>query len=86
MMAASQHFTAIYPFHFAGLQLSAYSAFYAFLLNLVVTVALSTVFNATGVARGTDHTIASDYVSDGVIPPVASIESDGAAPVLASGT
>jgi SSS family solute:Na+ symporter len=86
MMAASQHFTAIYPLHFAGLQLSAYSAFYAFLLNLVVTVALSTVFNATGVARGTDHTIASDYVSDGVIPPVASIESDGAAPVLASGT
>ena len=84
MMAASQHFTAIFPLHFAGLNLSAYSAFYAFLANLVVTIVLSAVFNAMGVARGTDHTIASDYVADDVGPRDSVVTSDRAAPVLAS--
>lgn len=69
VMAASQHFTAIFPLYFAGLHLSAYSAFYAFLANLIVTVVLSAIFNATGVARGTDHTTAADYVADGAKLP-----------------
>lgn len=68
-MAASQHFTAIFPLQFAGLHLSAYSAFYAFLANLIVTITLSAILNATGVARGKDHTTASDYVADYVRSP-----------------
>ena len=67
-MAASQHFTAIFPLHLGGMNLSAYSAFYAFLVNILVTVVLSMVFNATEIARGTDSTSASDYVSDGAQP------------------
>ncbi|MEO7216979.1 MAG: sodium:solute symporter [Gemmatimonadaceae bacterium] len=63
-MAASQHFTAIFPLSIAGFHLSAYSAFYAFLANVAVTVALSLILNATGVARGADHTRASDYLAD----------------------
>ena len=84
MMAASQHFTAIFPLHFAGLQISAYSAFYAFLVNLFVTVVLSAVFNAMGIERGTDHTIASDYVADAAGPRDSVVTSDRAASVVAS--
>jgi SSS family solute:Na+ symporter len=64
-MAASQHFTAIFPLRFAGFHMLAYSAFYAFIANLLVTVILSVIFNAMGVARGTDHTRAGDYVAEG---------------------
>ena len=63
-MAASQHFTAIFPLSIAGFHLSAYSAFYAFLANVAVTVVLSVILNATGVARGADSTRASDYLAD----------------------
>jgi SSS family solute:Na+ symporter len=63
-MAASQHFTAIYPLHFANWNLSAYSAFYAFMANLIVTVLLSVLFNTMGFARGTDHTLEADYTAD----------------------
>ena len=84
MMAASQHFTAIFPLHFVGLQISAYSAFYAFLINLFVTIVLSAVFNAMRIERGTDHTTASDYVADDAGPRDSVVTSDRAASVLAS--
>ena len=67
-MAASQHFTAIFPLHIAGMNLSAYSAFYAFIANLIVTFVLSAIFNALGVARGADQTASADYVADGPRP------------------
>ena len=60
-MAASQHFTAIFPVHFAGKVLPGYTAFYAFLANLSVTLLLSVAFNALGFASGIDETEASDY-------------------------
>lgn len=64
-MAASQHFTAIFPLQLGAFHMSAYSAFYAFLANLIVTCALSATFNALGIGRGTDQTVASDYTADG---------------------
>src|SRR5665213_1254670 len=63
-MAASQHFTAIFPLQVGGFHLAAYSAFYAFIANLIVTCTLSAVFNATGVGRGNDQTRAADYTAD----------------------
>ena len=63
-MAASQHFTAIFPLHVLGTMVPAYSAFYAFIANVVVSVVLSAVLNAAGVAAGTDRTTASDYLAD----------------------
>ena len=63
-MAASQHFTAIYPLMLGGLDLRGYSAFYAFLANVIVVVAGSAVLNAMGVGRGRDETVESDYVRD----------------------
>ncbi|MFI5238930.1 MAG: sodium:solute symporter, partial [Gemmatimonadales bacterium] len=66
MMAASQHFTAIFPLKLGGFHMSAYSAFYAFIANIAVTCVLSVIFNAMGVARGNDCTKVSDYTADGV--------------------
>ncbi|MGI8546886.1 MAG: sodium:solute symporter family transporter, partial [Gemmatimonadaceae bacterium] len=63
-MAASQHFTAIFPLHLLGKLLPGYTAFYAFVANLVVTLVLSVAFEALGVASGTDETEAADYVRD----------------------
>lgn len=64
-MAASQHFTAIYPLHIGGFDLRGYGAFYAFIVNLIVTVVASAVLNAMGVARGADETVEEDYVLGG---------------------
>lgn len=63
-MAASQHFTSIFPLKIGGFHLSAYSAFYAFIANVIVTCALSAVFNALGVGRGNDQTTAADYTAE----------------------
>jgi SSS family solute:Na+ symporter len=63
-MAASQHFTAIYPLQIGGLDLRGYSAFYAFIANVIVVVAASAVLNALGVERGRDETVEADYVAD----------------------
>jgi SSS family solute:Na+ symporter len=65
-MAASQQFTAIFPLQIGGTQIPAYTAFYAFVANVVVTLVLSAILNALGVAPGADSTVESDYVSDGV--------------------
>ncbi|MGI8508150.1 MAG: monocarboxylate uptake permease MctP [Gemmatimonadaceae bacterium] len=63
-MAASQHFTSIFPLHLGGKLVPGYTAFYAFLANLAITLVLSVVFKVLGVAAGTDATEASDYVRD----------------------
>lgn len=77
-MAASQHFTSIFPLHLGGTLLPGYTAFYAFLANLTVTIVLSFAFNALGVASGTDETEASDYLGE----PAAgeSVEASGSVP------
>jgi len=64
MMAASQHFTAIFPLHIGGSLVPGYTAFYAFVANVIVTVVLTVVFNALGVASGTDRTARADYLAE----------------------
>jgi SSS family solute:Na+ symporter len=63
-MAASQHFTAIFPLHIGGMLVPGYTAFYAFIANVVVTIVLSIVLNAAGVSSGTDQTTPADYVRE----------------------
>ncbi|HEX5438929.1 MAG TPA: sodium:solute symporter [Gemmatimonadaceae bacterium] len=63
-MAAAQHFTAIYPLHLAGHTFAGYTAFYAFIANMIVAVVLTVVFNALGVGPGTDETEAADYIQE----------------------
>jgi solute:Na+ symporter, SSS family len=61
-MAASQQFKPIYPLHIAGWTIPCYAALAALVLNLVVTIVLSLVFNAIHAVRGADETEAGHYV------------------------
>ncbi|HWG53877.1 MAG TPA: sodium:solute symporter [Gemmatimonadaceae bacterium] len=83
-MAASQHFTAIYPLHVGSLAIAGYSAFFALIGNIAVTVLLTLVLDAVGVARGTDETIAADYT--GAHVSVLDVARDTERPQSRSGT
>jgi SSS family solute:Na+ symporter len=62
LMAISAHLTPTYPLHIGGFTFPGYTALYTVILNLVVVVVLTPIFNAMS-ARGTvlDQTTASDY-------------------------
>ena len=53
---------AIYPLHILGWTVPCYAALSALVLNLVVSVALSTAFNAMARDAREDETVAADYV------------------------
>ena len=62
-MAVSQNFSSVYPLQLGGLTIPGYAALYAFILNLVVSIVLTWVFNAASVAAGRDETAALDYTA-----------------------
>jgi SSS family solute:Na+ symporter len=62
-MAVSQNFGSVYPLQFLGSTIPGYAAFYAFVLNLVVTVILTWVFNAASAPAGADETKELDYTA-----------------------
>jgi solute:Na+ symporter, SSS family len=59
-MAASVNFAAAYPLAFGGMTFPGYTAFYTVILNLVIAIVLTPVFNAIGGKRA-DATVAADY-------------------------
>ncbi|HEY5341410.1 MAG TPA: sodium:solute symporter [Candidatus Aquilonibacter sp.] len=59
-MAVATNYTAAFPLHLPGGTLVGYGPFYALLLNLVISVIFTPIFNAMGSA-GTDATSAADY-------------------------
>jgi SSS family solute:Na+ symporter len=59
-MAVSVNFVAAYPLAFGGWTFPGYTAFYTVVLNLVIAVILTPVFNAMG-GKQADETVASDY-------------------------
>jgi SSS family solute:Na+ symporter len=61
-MAVSQSFRPIYPLQLAGGTIPTYAAFASLILNLVVVMALTPVFNAIHAGRGADETRAEHYV------------------------
>jgi solute:Na+ symporter, SSS family len=63
-MAIEAHLTPTYVLHIAGWALPGYTALYTVILNLVVVVVLTPIFNAIS-ARPTafDETVASDYLA-----------------------
>ena len=61
-MAASQQFKPIYPLHFAGWTIPTYAALAAVVLNLIVVIVLTPLFNAARAGRGEDQTEAGHYV------------------------
>jgi SSS family solute:Na+ symporter len=59
---ATSHFgSSIYLLHVGSHVYGGYAALYAFVLNIVVTVVLTVVFNAMKLAKGTDATAEADY-------------------------
>jgi SSS family solute:Na+ symporter len=56
----SVNFAAAYPLAFGGWTFPGYTAFYTVVLNLVIAVILTPVFNAMG-GKTSDETVASDY-------------------------
>jgi len=59
-MAVAANFAAAYPLSIGGYGLPGYSAFYTVVLNLVVAIVLTPVFNAMGGKR-IDETVPADY-------------------------
>jgi SSS family solute:Na+ symporter len=62
------HFaSSTYSLHLFGQVIPGYAAFYAFIVNIVVTVVLSFIFNLVGLAKGADATAAADYEAANVV-------------------
>jgi solute:Na+ symporter, SSS family len=61
-MAASQSFRPIYPLQIVGWTIPTYAALASLILNVVVVIALTPVFNAIRAGRGADETRAEHYV------------------------
>jgi SSS family solute:Na+ symporter len=59
-MAVSVNFAAAYPVAFGGYTFPGYTAFYTVILNLLIAIVLTPLFNAIGGKR-VDETVASDY-------------------------
>ena len=62
-MAISVKLTNTYSLHIAGHVFPGYSAVYSVILNLLVAVLLTPLFNAILTGRQTDQTVAADYQS-----------------------
>ena len=61
-IAIQTNFTAAFPLHLFGGTLVGYGPFYALLLNLIVSIVATPLFNAAGsAAAGSDATRAADY-------------------------
>ena len=61
-MAVAVNLTPTYPLQFAGYTFPGYTALYTVILNIVVAVVLTPVFNAMSAPRTPfDETVASDY-------------------------
>jgi SSS family solute:Na+ symporter len=60
VMVAATSFTPTYPLALAGYTFPGYTAFYTVVLNLVLAVVLTPLFNAVATSRA-DDTVAADY-------------------------
>jgi SSS family solute:Na+ symporter len=62
-MAAVMNFNATYPLAVGGWTFPGYAAFYTVVLNFVIALVLTPVFNAMTSKPAVDETVAADYVS-----------------------
>ncbi len=64
-MAAAESFkTSIYPLHLGHSVILGYAGIWAILVNIIIVVVLSLVFNAMHLSNGQDHTERSDYTTE----------------------
>jgi SSS family solute:Na+ symporter len=63
-MAVAAHLTPVYPLALGGYTFPGYSAFYTVILNLLLAIVLTPVFNAMNARRAPiDETTAADYLA-----------------------
>jgi SSS family solute:Na+ symporter len=62
-MAVSQNFASVYPLSIGGTTMAGYAALYSLILNFVVAVVLTWVFNAASAPAGADETAMADYTA-----------------------
>jgi len=74
-MAASVNFTSIFPLHVGGSTYPAYAALYALIVNFVVSIVLTWVFDLMRVPRHADGTQESDYDDRHVARTAAAVSS-----------
>jgi SSS family solute:Na+ symporter len=60
-MAVQTNFATFFPLHVGGTVLAGANMFYAFIVNLAITVVVTLLFNAIKADAGTDVTTAADY-------------------------
>jgi SSS family solute:Na+ symporter len=60
-MAASQSFKSAFPLSIGSLKLTMYSAFFAILANLIVTIVLTPLTRRLDSAKPADETSPEDY-------------------------
>ncbi len=60
-MAVSQSFASIFPIQLGSFTTSVYAALAAVILNLIVTIVLTPIFQAAGLRNGKDATTPQDY-------------------------
>jgi SSS family solute:Na+ symporter len=61
-VAATNHFSVIYPLHIGHTVISGFAALYAFMANLLVAVILTFFLDALKIKRGADKTTPADYL------------------------
>ncbi|MBV9323548.1 MAG: sodium:solute symporter [Chloroflexi bacterium] len=62
-MAVSQNFASVYPLSIGGSTIPGYAALYSLIVNLVVAIVLTWVFNAASAPAGADETAVADYTA-----------------------
>jgi solute:Na+ symporter, SSS family len=60
-MAIAANLTPAFPLHVAGYTFPGYTALYTLILNLLLVVVLTPLFNGAGARQGADETAAADY-------------------------
>jgi SSS family solute:Na+ symporter len=68
LMAISQGFVSLYPLQFGGLNTTVYAALAAVIVNLVVAVVLTPIFELARLRNGKDATAPQDYVEMKSLP------------------
>ena len=70
VMAASVGFASTFVLHIGGTAIAGYSAFWALIVNLVVSAVLTSILRAASVGEGADETRDADYEETGSAPDV----------------
>ncbi len=76
LMAVSVGFGSTFTLHLGSASIAGYSAFYALIVNLVVSAIATPIFRAAGAKDGVDETRPADYTEVGPAPGVPLSEAE----------